>query len=66
MNPTFEISESSQLQVKQHMLLALDCLTENLYDDDDYAVHEKIHTLCEGYDMMLRLMDELKERKEER
>ena len=64
MDASFESSESRQLQLKQHMLLSLDVLTAEIAKSEDFAKDEKVHTLCEGYDMMLRLMDEVKETSE--
>ena len=59
-----ERKANRQLQLKQSMLISLDHLTAELYDSDRFSHVEKIHFLYEGYDMMLRLMDEIIEKEE--
>ena len=57
---SFVASKGYQQQAKEGMLATLLNLTSEICDDDKMNKVDKIHPLCEGFKMILWLMDEVK------
>ena len=56
---SFVVSKEYQQHALQEMLVSLLNLTVEIYEDGDMSRADKIYPLCEGYEMILKLMKEI-------